>query len=406
MGRRSVLGLVGLGVRRVFGRLTGPAPGRMFVSLAGIAIAIAVLVVVTGLGLGLATTGTVQGEDVSYWIVPDEGDTGNTPLAFEGARLGSVHTTTVELRQDERITYATPVAIEPKRFESEDGEDAYVLALGVIPADNQSVVGMNIDSLDSSYPYYANGSYDGEWTGELVASPAAATQLNATTGTNLSTSGTDQQFRVVDVADEEVSAGIGDIPVAVVHLAELQSVTGLTESDQADQILIATDDATVREDIAETYPETNVVTRAGLTEIDTTPTSLPFAMSLGAGLTALGIGAAFITTMMGLELNATRTSLAALSAVGFSRSSVAFLLVVETLTLAVLGGIVGIGLGVGGIFLLNAGLAGVVGLPPVAVFDPILVAYGLSTATIVGLIATAYPLYIARRTTILGELTR
>lgn len=408
MGWRSLSGLLALGVRRIAGRLTGPAPGRILVSLAGIAAAIAVLVIVSGLALGLASTATVEGDNVDYWIVPDDGDTGSTPLAFEGARLGSVHNVSAELQRDERISYATPVAIEPIHLEApESGDRAYVLALGVLPADgSQSVVGVDIGPLDETYPHHANGSYDGEWTGELLASPAAATQLGVDAGNDLETVDGADPFHVLTIADDEVTIGIGDVPVVITHLAELQSVTGLTEGDQADQILVATDDAAVREDIAGTYPNTEVVTRAGLAEISTTPTSLPFAMAVGAGVTALGIGALFVATMMGLELNASRRSLAVLSAVGFSRSSIGFLLVVETLTLALLGGMIGIILGLGGIITLNAGLGDLVGLPPVAIIDPILVGYGLVTAAAVGLLAAVYPLYIAWRTTVLEELTR
>lgn len=408
MGGRSLLGLIGLGVKRVTGRLKGPAPGRMLVSLCGIAVAIAVLVVVTGLALGLSSTATVQGDDVDYWIVPETGDVGSAPLSYEGPRLGSVHNVSAELRRDDRISYATPVAIEPIQLESTDsGEQGYVLALGVLPAaEQQSVVGADVSQFNSSYPHYANAGYDGEWTGELIASPAAASQLAVEPGSELVVADGNESFRVQTVTEDEVTIGVGDVPVVLTHLAELQTVTGLAEGDQADQILVATNDQDVRSDLENAYPNTDVVTRSGLTEIDTTPTSLPFAMAVTAGITALGIGALFVATMMGLELNASRRSLAVLAAVGFSRRSIGLVVVIETLTLAVLGGLVGIILGVASILALNAGLAGAIGLPPVAVLDPILVGYGLATATAVGLLATGYPLYIASRTSALEELTQ
>ncbi|SDJ94437.1 putative ABC transport system permease protein [Halovenus aranensis] len=380
----------------------------MVVSLCGIAAAIAVLVVVTALALGLSSTATVEGDNVDYWIVPETGDVASTPLPSEGPRLGSTHDIAFELQRNDRIAYITPVAIEPIQLTSAtSGNETYVLALGVLPADQQqSVVGADVSQLNATYPHYANGSYNGVWTGELLASPAAAAQLDVDAGETLRTGQANQSFTVQDVTDSEVTVGVSQVPVVITHLAELQTLAGLADGDLADQILVATNDDTVRETLTGVYPNTEVVTRAGLGQIDPTPTSLPFAMALTAGITSLGIGALFVATMMGLELNASRQRLAVLSAIGFSRLSISLVLVAETVTVAVLGGVIGTGLGLGCVVGLNAGLAEMIGLPAVAVLDSVLVVYGIVTAAVVGLLATGYPLYIARRTTVLEELTQ
>lgn len=407
MSGRSRLGLVGLGVRRVFGRLTGPTPGRTLVCLFGVALAIAVLVVVTGLSLGLAGSATVESDDVNYWIVPEEEETGITPLAYEGATLGSVHDTAARLAEDDRIDHVSPVAIQPLRLDNpETGDREYVLALGVIPSgDGQTVAGIETDALDASYPYYADGGYDGTWTGELVVSPAVSNRLAVDIGDDLVAGSTDRPLSVVAIADEDPSVGAGEAPVVVVHLAELQDLTNTVDGDQADQILVVTD-SDVRDDIEGVYPETSVVTRTGLFDVSVTPTNLPFAMAVGSGLVALGIGVAFVATMMGLELTATRQSLAILDAIGISRLSVALVLLSETVTIAVLGGLLGIGLGALGIVGVNAGIGEVVDLPAVATFEPVLVGYGLAAAVTVGVVSVLYPLYLARRTDTLAELTR
>lgn len=404
--RRSIPGLVGLGIRRVIGRLTGPTPGRTVVCLVGVAVAIAVLVVVTGLSLGLAGTATVEGDDVNYWIVPEESDVGSTPFAYEGTQLSDVHGMSEELSHDDRISSATPVAIQLVRLDAvQTTESAHVMAIGVIPTGGDRVAGIDISALDRTYPYYNEGSYDGEWTGELVASPAAADQLALSEGHRLTIQDADRQFEVVGLADENPQTGVGEIPVVIVHLAELQSVTGLGETDQANQIQVATTDSDVRKDIEEKYPETSVVTRSGFSGVQAEPTNLPFAMAVAAGLTALGIGVIFVTTMMGLELTATRQQLAVLNAVGFRYSSVALLVVIETLTIAVLGGLVGVALGLGAILGLNAGLASTFDLPMIAVIEPSLIGYGIGTATLVGILSVSYPLYITYRTGTLEELT-
>lgn len=407
MSGRSLLEIVGLGVRRVGGRLTGPTPGRTVVCLVGVAMAIALLVVVTGLSLGLADSTTVQSSDVNYWIVPEADATGTTPLAIEGAQLGGVHDVSASLAADDRISYVTPVAIQPLRLDRPaTGDREWVLALGIIPTDSgYTLAGMETGSLDASYPYYANGTYNGTWTGEIVVSPAVSDRLDAGDGDELTAGEATRPLRVVDVADEDPRVGVSDAPVVVMHLAELQTLTDTADGDLADQILVATD-ADLRSDLEGVYPRTSVVTRSGLFSVAATPTNLPFAMAVGAGLVALGIGVAFVATMMGLELTATRQSLAILDAIGVSRLGITVLLVTETVTVAVLGGLLGIGLGALGIVGVNRGLGGVIDLPGVATFEPWLIGYGLVVAVAVGTISVLYPIYIAWRTDTLAELTR
>lgn len=407
----KLAGLLGLGVRRVGGRLTGPTPGRTLVCILGVGVAIATLVTITGLALGLAAGTTVGGDDIDYWIVPEGEADGLSPLAYEEVQLGDVHQVTTDITADDRVRYASPVAMEPLRLEAGD-EDTWVLAIGIIPpGESRTIAGMDVGTLDANYPFYSDSGYDGEWTGELVVSPTVAERLAVEQGSTLRTDdppggGAHNSLQVVDVADQDPTIGASESPAVVMHLAELQVLTATAEGDMADQILVDADGSDVREDLEGIYPETEVVTRGGLFELSMTPTNMPFALSLAAGLVALGIGVAFVATMVGLELTATRQTLAVLAAVGYRQRSIAVILATETVTVAALGGILGIGLGVLGIYAVNAGIASVVGLPPVATVDPILVAYGLGAAVVVGLLSVFYPLYIAWRTEPLTELTR
>jgi len=170
----QLVGLSGLGVRRVFGRLRGAAPGRMTVCILGVAVAVALLVVVTGVSLGLASSTTVESEDIDYWIVPDDNGAGSVPLESEGARLSQVHEVTAELTRDDRIDYASPVVLQPLQLTNPaTGDREYVVAVGVIPTgDQRRVADMDISPLDTEYSHYADGTYDGQWSGEFVASPA------------------------------------------------------------------------------------------------------------------------------------------------------------------------------------------------------------------------------------------
>lgn len=406
IGRRAAA-LVGLGIRRVRGRLSGPSPGLTLLSAAGVAAAIAVLVIVTGIALGMAGSGTVASENANYWIVPAQEGVGSAPLAYEGPNLGAVHRTAATIEADERVRYATPVAIRPIRFETERGDSSYLLVLGVIPRNaGADIGGIDTSPLTPGDPYYENGSYNGTWTGEILVSPGGREQLGVQPREAVTAGSSGRTFTVTDVADQSVRVGGGTVPVAVVHLAELQAVTNTAADDQAAQLLVETDDASVRERLAAVYPRTNVVTRSGFSRIGPGSTTLPFAMAVAGGLVALGVGVAFVATMMGLELTASRRSIAVMRAVGIGRRSLGLVLVAETVSVALLGGILGIGLGWLGIQLVNLGLAEVVDLGGGAVFDPLLVPYGLLGAILVAVLSVGYPVYIAWRTDPLSEVGR
>lgn len=405
---RQTVAIIGLGVRRVVGRLRGAAPGRMSVCIAGVAVAVALLVVVTGLSLGLAGSTTVESDDIDYWIVPDESGSGSVPLEAEGARLSEVHTVSADLNADERIEYASPVVLQPVRIANPTtGEREYVIAVGVIPTDDdRRVANFDVSQLDAEYTYHADGSYDGEWSGEFVASPAVAERVSLAPGDAATVQADDRELTLVSINDEEMAAGFGEVPAIAMPLAELQSLTGLDTADEADQILVSTTDPGVESDLAAIYPRTDVVSRSGLAGVDATPTNLPLAMAIAATVVAGGIGIAFVATMMGLELTAGRRELAVLSAVGFSRRSQALVVASETVTVAVLGGIIGVLLGTAGTVAVNAGIASTIGIPSLGVVTPAVIAYGLAAAIAVGVAAAPYPLYLTFRTQTLEELTR
>lgn len=401
-------GVIGLGVRRVAGRLRGSAPERMTVCILGVGVAIALLVVVSSISLGLANSTTVESEDIDYWIVPNEADSGSVPLEAEGARLSQVHEVSADLRRDDRIEYASPVVLQPLQLQNPaTGELEYVVAVGVLPTDEQRrVADIEVSSLDTAYTHYDDGTYNGQWSGEFVAAPSVAERLALAKGETVAVSNTDRTLTVTEINDREMTAGFGEVPAIAMPLAELQSLTGLDRSDQADQILVSTTDPAVESDLVGTYPQTDVVSRAGISGVDTTPTNLPIAMALAATLVAGGIGVAFVATMMGLELTAGRQELAVLNAVGFSGRARALVVVSETVTVAVLGGILGVCLGALATVAVNAGVGSTIGVPSLASITPLLLGYAFATAVAVGVCAAPYPLYLTSRTNTLEELTR
>lgn len=402
---RRIWYVLGFAVQRTIGKLFGSGSRRLALTLGGVAISIMLMTTVTGVALGLASQSAIEADNVDYWIVPEQGDLNTIAVSTEGPRLGSTHDLTAQLRDQTSIEYVTPVLLQIVQVRHPaSGSEAYVLFVGVVvPSEAQpDIVNLPTAPLTSGDPYYADGQYNGTWTGELVASSTTATTLNASEGDRLVLAGesasTNHSFRVTTVADTELTTGAGTTPVALVHLSELQTLTGAQSGDIADQLLVSTNDRGVRSDLETLYPRTEVVTRTGLSGADVSTTSLPIAMGIAAFVVALAVGVLFTATMMGLEVSQDRQTLAVLAGLGYSKRSLTLVVVAETVSLSLLGGGVGVVLGIGGIHAINYLLTTLVGLPAVAVFRPALLSYGLGTALLIGLIAAPYPAWLLRRT--------
>ncbi|MFB6218303.1 MAG: FtsX-like permease family protein, partial [Halobacteriaceae archaeon] len=324
-------------------------------------------------------------------------------VSVGGPQLGAVHRTSEEIREYPGVTAASPVALDV--LELRHGTAAeYVLVVGVVAAPDLAVAGLPTSALAPGDPYYANGTYAGRWTGDAVLSAAAADLLGAEANDTLTVRG-NYTFTVRSVtaagAGSGVTAGAGSVPVALVHLAELQAVTGTTDSDTADQLLVATDDPGVRERLAGVYPSTDVVARSGVSSDSIADSELALAVGLGALVDGL-----FLGTTMGLEVTADRRQYATLAAIGVSGRSRGALVVAQVLVVTGLGGVLGVALGGAGILAANRLADALLGAGAVAVAHPALAPYGVGVALLVGLLASPYLVWLAGRTSVLEQLSR
>ena len=407
-------GVVGLALRRTWIRATQGAPRQVGFTVTGIALPVALLVVVSSVSLGLAAGGTVQSPDVDYWVVPESGAS-SPVVSVGGPRLGEVHPTSASLDARADVEYATPVLLELVRVRaggsSGDGDrgttdgDEYVLAVGVVPGESPvEVAGASTAGLTPGDPHYADGAYDGPQTGEVVLSAGAATLLGVERGGSVSVAvgGSSQEFDVVNVS--AAGSAATDLPVAVVHLAELQSLTGAARGDQADQLLVRTTDPGVRPVLESAYPRTVVVERGGIGAGRVVDSTLSLAVALAALAVALIVGVLFAATTLGLAVAASARERAVLAALGFSGRSRSAVVAVEALVVAVAGGLLGVALGFAGVPLSNRLAARLVAETTVARWDPLLVPYGLGVAVLIGLVVLPYLLVVSRRTTTMEAL--
>lgn len=390
---RRLVGLAGLGVRRVVGRSTGPGGRRTIAGVVGTAVAVALLVSVTGVGVALAADATVLGSNVDYWVVPESGE-GSVLVASDSPELGSVHDATTRI--DDGVEYATPVLTRPIRLQAGDTRE-YVLAVGVIGSpDATRVAGASPQALAPGDPHYANGSYDGRWTGDLVATEGAARVLQVGANETVTPTGSNRSFTVVDV-DRSSGSPTVDLPIVLVHLSELQVLVGADEHDSANQLLVATNDRGVRSELAGLYDGVTVESRSSMLAQETVDEGLPLALAIAGLLAALIVGVLFVSVTIGLEVLDQGPELATMQAMGIGRRSRLLLVGVQTLATAVIGGLLGVALGWLVVVGIDRGIASAVGLPGAAVFHPLLIPYGVGVAFVVGLLALPPVLWLVER---------
>lgn len=385
-----------LALGRTLSRTRG-ASTQTALSVAGIAVPVALMLLVTSVSVGLATGSGVGTGAVDYRVVPETG-TSTAVTDVDAPQLGRVHATTARLRAREDVHAVTPVLVSLLDVER-GGEETPVLFVGVVPSDRE-LVGLSTGALSTGDPHYANGSYGGPWTGEAVVSTAASESLGVEEGGTVALADRERSFTVVGVSRSR-SVGLGQLPVAVVHLSELQSLTGATSSDSANQLLVSAEPS-ARPALEAVYPRTTVIERGGL--VAATDEGLPRAIGLTAFAVAVAVGTLFVVTTVGFEVAADARRRAVLAAMGVSRRSRTVLLAVEVLSVSLVGGLAGIGLWLVGLVLVNAGATTLLSTAPVAPFHPLLGVYGLGVALLVGLLATPYLLVLGRRTTDLEGL--
>lgn len=391
------IGLTSVGIRRTFSRATQTSRQRVLFSVLGVAVAIMLLVVVTGIGIGLATGTTVYDDDIDYWISPETDGAQSPMLATDAPSFGSVHDGMNQIQETEGVDATTPILSEVLRMETE-GDDEYVLVMGIVNnPEIDNVGGVSGDQLSTGDPYYRNGNYDGEWTGEVVLSAGTADLLNVSAGDSVTIAG-NESFSVVET-NADSSTAMGNVPTAVVQLSELQTLTGAASTDQADQFVVQTGSPGVQDDLEDIYPNSNVLSRGELTASATMGSDLPLALSATAFIVAISIGTLFVVTTTGLEIVADQRQLATMSALGISSRSQIQLVGVQTLATSVLGGIIGGIGGMAGIWIVNTIAVRTLTTEPVAFSHPVFVLYAVLVSLIIGMLSLPTLLFIARRIT-------
>jgi len=346
MGRastlRAVLGLTAAQLRYY--------RSQTVLAVVGVALAVSLMVLLAGLGYGLTHTGA----EAMTWIEADLWVTGG-PVALTPTGLGGVenpiqgsHELARDTESADGVAEARPLAFQAV-YVSTDGE-SFDTVVGVGGLGTGRQLGLaDSDRFTPRDVHYANGSYDGPMTHEVVVDPQTARQYDLSVGDTLHVGSTittarEHEFEVVAV--RRTFSNFLGTPTVAMHLSELQEVSGTTGTDRAALVLARVDDGadveTVKGDLSRDYPEYEV--RNSDEQVSAIIGNQAAVIASAATLVVLAVvaGIVLLVNVLALLVHQQRHELAALKAAGVSARPLVATVAGQGIALGLLGGVLGV----------------------------------------------------------------
>ena len=404
-------------------------PGRAILTALGIGLAVGLVVMLLALSNGIQTSASTLAAASGVDLVAASANT--TLTSDEFPPITGAHALAEEIpKVDPNVATASPWLVGDLVFGNASLRSASLNAsvpsgwtptssgtVGWIPSDNN---GIEVPELYNGTgftaagdPHYANGSYRGPATREIVLDQALATVLHVSVGDPIWVNGSSPatanalpgwytnatEFRIVGI-----SGPFWLLPSALLaftYLSELQSVLGgaTAATDYASLILIHLNDptsaATDQVRIAAAFPGLSVFTLSNILGEVQHVVNLYRTFGELIGLIGLVVAALFTTTILQMSVDDRSRELALLRAVGYRRAAIGALVVEEALLLGALGLAIGLPIAYAGTYGLNLLLLRLVaGLPrsfSFVAFDLGVVATGVALVVGIGLIASVAP---------------
>jgi putative ABC transport system permease protein len=356
-------------------------------------------------------------------------------------RIERSHTIAAEVSSWNEVGFATPALYQDMRVllpepDSEDGSYPKVVeALGIVPGEFWDIMGeqerARFDQDEwfayPDDPYYGTGTYDGQFTGEILLSqnlrgpdlplghvlPVIALEgiVNMT---------------VVGFFDHEWAGltGIADLSFAILHLSELQTLTGMAWEgegasarvvDLSNLVSVALTPEAVEDEaeervaqrVRDEYPvyAEDVFTKDDQLELIRQETLIAEVFYIAIGSVSMMIGLLFVATIMIVSVLERTREIGILRAIGISRRSVFSQVLTEAMVLVLLGALIGIAPGYFGAVWAAERISTNVGVSIDLGFSTAFVIQALFWVFLVGVLFAMYPAYVAIRMNIVKAIT-
>jgi putative ABC transport system permease protein len=271
----------------------------------------------------------------------------NTPLRNS---VVDAHSVEAEIEGREDVAVATSLAFQAVYVGRNTSEFRLLTGVGLqTAAEGKGIAVQEGRGLEGGDPHYANGTYEGPMTHEVVIDSRTADLMNVSVGETLYIGGSKSvarkhAFTVVGTS-QTFSRFLGT-PTLVLYLSELQEITGTTQSDRATFITVKlqpdVDVQTAQADLQRAYPEYDV--RTNREQLRTLVQDKTLVIASAAALVFLAVvaGIGLMVNLLMLVVYQQQHELAALRALGFSRGLLVGLVATQGILLGVLGGAVGL----------------------------------------------------------------
>ncbi len=373
------LALLNLGRRR----------SRTAFTLSAIAIAVAMTILMTSAGLGLkAGASAMYAQKVDYWIVPPGSGVTDPIINSEQTMLGDVHQNIGMILANPGVNGASPVLNEVVYASASGGRDSVgdcdgsgetkaILGIGVIPG-----------AIDAP-PVSSEGFTDGDCgsTHEAVINEKTSRLLALETGDLIYAGESQRSLQPFEVVNVVALPEYSLYPIIVLHLSELQELTGNRDHDRANQIIVS---GGTRDFLESVYPNATVLTNTELTAHNIYGDKRILATTVAVVGVSVLICVLFISTTMVISVNEKQREFAVMRAIGISDATIVKIVLCESVILSLAGGIVGA--------LMSVGTRAIIlgfGVP--LVMPPLLLVAGVALAVFAGVLSGIFPAMISGR---------
>ncbi|MGB8217119.1 MAG: FtsX-like permease family protein [Candidatus Methanoperedens sp.] len=373
--------------------------GRTFFTTLAVAIAVSMAILLVSVGAGLKQGAAMMYDrDVDYWVIPQDSSVTDLVSNSERTMLGDVHQSVDKIISNTDIKGATPILNRLIYASSTNRTPKAVMGIGVIPG--------SVDVLPASAPGFSPGDTyfkGGERTGEVVINEKTAALLGLKPGDMLhlgaSSNSLNNSFRVVGI----ISAAEYSIsPVVVLHLSELQELTGNLKGDRANYIIIRGNNALPF--LKELFPNALVLSSAEYSAYSVVSDKKMLATAVAVSFVSIVITVLFITSTMILSINEKQKEFAVMRAIGISRLSIMKIVLYESIIISLLGAVFGILLSSLGERVLNMAAYHFFEAGNVAVVTPLLQIAGVGLALVAGILSGLIPVVMTGRIDIVEAL--
>lgn len=322
---------------------------RVLIAVVGIALAVMLITLLVGMGHGVSTRG-IQALDATnreLWM--------SAPIGFAPGAVGGVdnpivdaHRVADRVESHPGVRGAEALSFQAVYVSPDASEFTTVVGVGMTGT-SAPIVPDRGPGFRASDIHYANGTYDGPMTREIIVDERTAASLGVSVNDTLYVGGTianarENRFRVVGVSST-FSSVIGTSTVTL-HLSELQELTGTTGTDTASIIAISVtadaDREAVAADLERTYPGYSVRTNREQFDAVVGRQASVIASTIAIVIVGILTGTTLVINVHVRLVYTQRAELAALKAAGISSRTLAGIVTIQGIGVGMAGGMLGV----------------------------------------------------------------